>query len=163
MNPEEIPLRDLHLPEPVGWWPLAPGWWILLALAAMLLGWQAWLAIRRWQRARPRRIALRRLRELAGQPALRNDVARLASELSILVRRAMLAYVPRQQAAGLTGDAWLRWLDRGLPQPVFAEGPARELDTLPYRNPQTLDEVDVDALIEAVRLRLATPLPEETA
>ena len=33
MDPEQIPLRDLHLPEAVGWWPLAPGWWVLIALA----------------------------------------------------------------------------------------------------------------------------------
>ena len=33
MDPEQIPLRDLHLPEAIGWWPLAPGWWILIAIA----------------------------------------------------------------------------------------------------------------------------------
>ncbi len=27
MEPSELPLRDLHLPDAVGWWPLAPGWW----------------------------------------------------------------------------------------------------------------------------------------
>ena len=33
MDPDQLPLRDLHLPEAVGWWPLAPGWWVLIALA----------------------------------------------------------------------------------------------------------------------------------
>ena len=38
MDPEQIPLRDLHLPEAIGWWPLAPGWWILIAIALVGLG-----------------------------------------------------------------------------------------------------------------------------
>lgn len=29
-------LRDIHLPEPIGWWPLAIGWYILIALALFL-------------------------------------------------------------------------------------------------------------------------------
>ena len=37
MDPELLPLRDLHLPEMVGWWPLAPGWWFLIALAAAVI------------------------------------------------------------------------------------------------------------------------------
>ena len=25
-------LRDIHLPEPISWWPLAFGWWVLFAI-----------------------------------------------------------------------------------------------------------------------------------
>lgn len=31
MPNEPLPLRDIHLPLPLGYWPLAPGWWYLLA------------------------------------------------------------------------------------------------------------------------------------
>ena len=31
MDPTQLPLRDLHLPETIGWWPLAPGWWFAIA------------------------------------------------------------------------------------------------------------------------------------
>ena len=38
MDPEQIPLRDLHLPEAIGWWPLAPGWWLVIAIALVGIG-----------------------------------------------------------------------------------------------------------------------------
>ena len=37
MSPADIPIRGLHLPPEPGLWPLAPGWWALIVLAAILL------------------------------------------------------------------------------------------------------------------------------
>lgn len=163
MDPSEIPLRDLHLPVPVGWWPLAPGWWLLAVLAFAGLAWLGLRAFRAWRRARPRRIALAELQRLHRAYAIDGDVARLARDLSALVRRAMLAYAPRQAVAGLTGDAWLGYLDRGLPEPLFSQGPGRELAELPYRRAGQAAELDGETLLDVVRKRLQTPLPEERA
>ena len=61
MDPEQLPLRDLHLPDAIGWWPLATGWWILLGLAfAMLLVW-TWLWLKKRKRDAARRYAMREL------------------------------------------------------------------------------------------------------
>ena len=160
MNPEDLPLRDLHLPDAIGWWPLAPGWWVLLALllAAAVLGARAWY--RRYRRQAARRLALAELARLERAYAEHRDPARLAVALSILLRRAMLAYAPRPEVAGLTGSAWLEWLDRGLERRPFSQGPGRPLAALPYRDPaRAAAEVDVAGLVEAVRRRLRTPLP----
>ena len=38
MNPQD-PLAALHplrTPEPIGWWPLAPGWWVLLMFVPLV-------------------------------------------------------------------------------------------------------------------------------
>ncbi|ANO52349.1 DUF4381 domain-containing protein [Woeseia oceani] len=162
MNPENLPLRDLHLPEPIGWWPLAPGWWFLIALAATGILWLLWRAWRQWQRAAVRRIALRELNRLEGNYQQDGNAVLLARQLSALTRRTMLAYAPRLDIAGLTGEAWLAFLDRGLPSPVFVAGPGRNLESLPYRAERAdTAQVDVPALIAAVKQRLATPLPEE--
>ena len=48
MNPEELALRDIHLPAPVGWWPPAPGWWLLAGLMLAVIIWLFW----RWQQQR---------------------------------------------------------------------------------------------------------------
>ena len=61
MDPTELPLRDLHLPNPVGWWPLAPGWWFLIALALALMAWMFVRACRAHQLNAPRRYAIRTL------------------------------------------------------------------------------------------------------
>jgi hypothetical protein len=162
MNPENLPLRDLHLPEPIGWWPFALGWWFLLAVAAAGFGWLLWRAWRRWRRAAVRRIALKELSRLATSYQQDGNTLLLARQLSALTRRTMLAYAPRLDIAGLTGEAWLAWLDRGLQSPVFVAGPGRDLESLPYRGEQAeTGPVDAQALIEAVKQRLSTPLPEE--
>jgi hypothetical protein len=161
MNPTELPLRDLHLPEPVGWWPLAPGWWLLLVLALMGMA----LLIRQWYRAwsrnAARRQALRVLDARVADYARHGNAVRLGSELSELLRRTMLAYAPRADVAGLTGDDWLAWLDRGLERPQFLQGDGRPLIEWPYRDPRTeIARTDVAAFVDAVRQRIETKLPE---
>jgi hypothetical protein len=159
MDPQALPLRGLHLPEPVGWWPLAPGWWVLIAILVVAAGLlvRAWL--KRRARSAARRKALRQLEESRSAYAYHGNPVLLGTEVSELLRRTMLAYAPRSEVAGLTGDAWLAWLDRDLDQPRFREGPGRSLLELPYRNPETLaDDVDVDGMLAAVRERLQTPV-----
>jgi hypothetical protein len=83
----------------------------------------------------------------------------LGAEVSELLRRTMLAYAPRAEVAGLTGDAWLEWLDRDLDQPRFREGAGRSLLELPYRNPETVAaDADIEGMLAAVRERLRTPV-----
>jgi hypothetical protein len=88
----------------------------------------------------------------------RNPVA-LGKQLSELLRRAMLAYAPRDEVAGLTGDQWLAWLDLGMPLPYFHTEGGRSLLNLPYRDPDSdFSDVDISAMLAAVRMRLSVPL-----
>lgn len=159
MNPEELPLRDLHLPPAIDWWPPAPGWWIVIVTLTLLLLFFAWRYLRRFRRNAARRQALRDLERLQRRYAESGDAVHLAAGLSALLRRAMLAYAPRQEVAGLTGNAWLAWLDRGLEGHPFSAGPGRLLAELPYRRSPVRD-VDAASLVHAVEHRLRTPLPE---
>jgi hypothetical protein len=159
MDPEQLPLRDLHLPEAVGLWPLAPGWWILIVLAAAGLGYLLYLQFQKWRRNAARRLALRELNRVRTAYEKGADALTLGKELSELVRRSMLAYAPRAEVAGLTGDRWLEWLDQDLDDKPFTQGAGKNLESLPYRRPEGIaDEVDVAALIDAVHTRLKTPL-----
>jgi len=159
VDPTQIPLRGLHLPDAIGWWPLAPGWWLVIALLVLGLGLLLRDALRRHSRSRARRHALRQLEQYTAAFAGHGDAVTLGIEVSELLRRAMLAYAPRGDVAGLTGEAWLAWLDRDLAEPRFLEGAGRSLLDLPYRNPANAEQpADIDGMLSAVRERLSTPV-----
>jgi hypothetical protein len=159
MEEQALPLRDLHLPEPIGWWPLAPGWWLVLALLVATLVYLAWRWYRAWKFNAPRRFALRELMRIEAEYLEHRDPVVLGKQLSELLRRGMLAYAPREEVAGLTGEGWLDWLDSGMPVPYFHTEGGKSLLTLPYRDPQgDFSDIDVGALLAAVRMRLREPL-----
>jgi hypothetical protein len=163
MDTEQIPLRDLHLPEAVGWWPLAPGWWVLFGVLAIGVLILLRRALMRWRHDAARRIALRELERLESSYRAAPNAVLLATRLSELLRRTMLAYSPRKEVAGLTGHEWLAWLDRGLGERLFTEGAGRSLQELPYRRADSaLAEREADGLLEAVRRRIKAPLPESS-
>ena len=161
MDPTEIPIRDLHLPEAIGWWPLAPGWWILIALLVI----STIVLLRRWYRSfargAARRHALRQLDAYSKDYLEHGNGVTFGTQLSELVRRTMLAYAPRSEVAGLTGEEWLTWLDHDLDRSHFATGDGHPLIEWPYRDPDSkFDKSDAGALVDAVRLRLSTPVRE---
>lgn len=100
-------LHDLVLPAEVSWWPLAPGWYVVLVLVMLAACWYAWRAWAHWRANAYRRDALRELQSIG-------DVGGAAE----LLRRTALARVPRPVIAGLTGSAWLDWLAAQAPVPM---------------------------------------------
>ncbi len=99
-------LHDLAPLEAVPWWPLAPGWIVLLGLALVSLGFGCVRAWRSWRANAYRREALRALVAAEDTPAV-----------AAVLRRAALAIAPREEVAGLRGRAWVDWLERRVAQP----------------------------------------------
>lgn len=141
-------LRDIHLPTPIGWWPPAPGWWLLAALIifgalALCIG-----LTRRARQRRYRKFALAQLRTLyANWQQQRDDIA-FAQATNRLLKQTALAAFPATNVAALSGADWLDWLDRQLRKPHFTEPDARALATLYLREPEP---IAVDALHNAAR------------
>ncbi len=145
-------LRDIHELPPPSWWPPAPGWWLIAALlaAALLASWLLIRSLRRyppgsWHRdARDQLLALRRL---SGQLTPEQGIR----ELSELMRRIAVARAGRKETAGLTGEAWLAWLEAQDPEgfPWTREG--RPLITSAYAPPGKcpLSRERLERLIEA--------------
>lgn len=153
MTPQDplTQLQDIHLPEPVGWWPLAWGWWLLIALALVLLA----LALWRWQvrryRQRYRREALALLAHIYHDSQSNQSEAttrrHYLQQVNQLLRRTALTALPQSvqpEVAGLSGQRWLEFLDQSADlSPAFGAGPGQVLAQGPY---QPDPPVDIDAL-----------------
>jgi uncharacterized protein DUF4381 len=151
-------LRDLHLPPEAGLWPPAPGWWLVAAVLALLAG----FAVRRQLRRRPLRSALRELDALAAAQRDVPDPVRFAAGLSRLVRRYALWRFPRREIAGLSGSAWLAFLDEHGGGGRFRDGAGALLESLPYAPPtagRELDPAGSTALAALVRDWLRSNAP----
>ncbi len=121
-------LHDIRLPEPVGWWPLAPGWWVLIALVVLIA-----LAALALEYRRRRTVRFAALRELAALKERMSDDAaapQVAADLAVLVRRIILTGPDAQRLAGLSGPDWAAELGRG--KGGFSETAAAFVANAPY-------------------------------
>lgn len=103
----QLQLHDIHVPEQVSNFPIAPGWWLLLAL--LVIG-TFWLYKKRKQGIRLNASKKQAL------TALKNSPAMSAKECITLLKWAAMQYVNRQQLAKLYGEGFQRLLMKQLPE-----------------------------------------------
>lgn len=144
-----LPLRDIHtLPTP-GFWPPAPGWWILaiMGLIGMMIL-SRWLVIYfyRWRRRHIAIKTLEKLRKTVDPQKSNNN--RFAAEISMLLRRIALSRFPRDRVAGLSGKNWLVFLDQTGGAGQFTQGPGQILALAPYKR---YAEIDVEGLFKTAQ------------
>lgn len=125
-------LHDIEGLDSVSAWPLAMGWWVLIAIgialmAACLCGIFYWLAFRRsWKHD-----TLKKLADLEQQ--LESIPAKESlMQLSEYLRRIALRRFSRSECAGLVGNDWLQWLARHDPKKYDWEMRGRLLIEAPY-------------------------------
>ncbi len=165
MDPMEsalLPLRDIHLPNALDWWPFAPGWWGLALLATTALI-ATVLLQRRRARLRLRARALEEIGRIRTRHSRRPDPHRVLQELSELLRRVALSRADepnqpsRTEIAALHGVAWREFL--GL-QTESAEvsGRSGELLTIGvFRGDSDFNVHDLIDTVQAWVETMATP------
>ncbi len=123
-------LRDIHLPAPVAFWPLAPGWWALAAVLGLAVATVAWA----WRRHRRsvRRLALRELAVLELRYGTADQRIALAVSLTTLIRRVALRRSTRSGVATLHGEPWVEFLCQGAKSEARSPRIARELFRTAY-------------------------------
>lgn len=138
-------LRDIHLPPTPVLALAVPPWWLAAAVLVLLAA-VFWL-VRRFVRRRSLRIALRELAGLAADHAREPDATRLARGLSRLLRRYAMVRFAQPGIEGLSGSAWLRFLDAQGGKGAFCHGIGATLETRPYQSCGAFDEAALIALV----------------
>lgn len=110
MNDPLSQLKDIQLPDPIGWWPLAFSWWVVIFSFVVIVLFAVWFL-----RDRHRRNAYRREAQ-AQLMAIEND-SNLTAQMKILQINALLKQVAitvygRQTIAALSEQAWVDFLKK---------------------------------------------------
>lgn len=117
MNPQDplAALNPLREPASIGWWPLAPGWWVLITLIIIAIVVLCYILHKRYKRNAYRRLALIQLKEIATDLEVNaEDNARVHTAVTAtnaLLKAVALRVFPRHDIAALFGTAWLEFLN----------------------------------------------------
>lgn len=142
---QDLPLRDIHLPEQIGGFPPALGWWLLVIFVPIM----SYFLIALLQKIF-RKTAVKDAQKLLLQLKNNSELSPLEKvvELSQLLRRVAISVeTEKEKIAGLTGRAWLDYLDSSLDDAPFKNGVGRCLVDAPYQKELPAD-VDLSALFE---------------
>lgn len=141
----ELPLRDIHLPTSISWWPLAFGWWVLVAAILTCLVLIILFVVRRLKPTLQKE-TFKALEVIEQKFIDSEDATHSIAELSALLRRVILSQNRTEQIAGITGRAWLELLDKNMDKPEFSQGCGQVLLAGPYQ--KCADKEDVSELIQ---------------
>ena len=138
-------LRDIHAPGMIETWPPAPGWWVLALLALALVLFAASRLLRRWLDNRYRREAMAELTQIKTDWRRHGNDQTYLEALQKLMKRVALTRFPREQVAGLTGEAWVRFLDQSTGSHDFSMAESEALIDGAYREDISIDINSIEA------------------
>lgn len=139
-------LKDIHLSDPIGWWPLAPGWYGLMLVFIVAGIFLAFEIQRRRRHARPKNQALELLKNYRQQYEKEKNTQKTSAYVSELLRRVSLVYFPRNQVASLHGEEWIVFLNETSKQLDF-----RPVQSMLLESPfKTAESIDLTPLLDNV-------------
>lgn len=130
-------LRDIHLPDPVGWWPLAPGWYVLMIVLLLILMFISYRIYQRQVNGLAKNKALGLLKIYKDQYDKDRNAQIASARISELLRRVALVYYPRAQVASIHGDDWIQFLNTTSKNIDFRPVKAMLLDS-PFKTAETV-------------------------
>ena len=143
----EPKLLDIHLAGEPSIWPLAVGWWILIALLLLLVAW-SFIKLRQFLKLKKHQKAiLAQFVPIENQLKNNPNNANIA-EANIFLRQLAVQYYPREEIASLTGEAWLEFLDQSGDTVQFTKGAGGILIKAPYKNTEIKIQDDFLPLIK---------------
>ena len=142
-------LHDIMVPEAIGFFPLAPGWVIVLLLGITLIFHFAVIAYKRYKKEQYRRDALAELKTLHS-PTKENFL----TLLSLAKRVGIFAY-GRGTIAKLDGDAWWDFM-QGHSKAKIALDLRSTIQKLLYDERSVMDDESFHAVFTFVKVWIET-------
>jgi hypothetical protein len=102
---------DIVMPENLPWWPIQPGWWVVLSLLLLTASIFGFRRYRHWRRNAYRRQALSELSNMASP-----------RQMTAIVKRAATAAFPSDAVTELWGRDWVGYLNSKTETPCFCSG-----------------------------------------
>ena len=136
-------LIPIHLPDPVSWWPPAPGWWLLPALALALLLALRWL-LPRLKRRSLRRQSLDSFNSICAAHREGQAPQQTLRDFAALLRRILISYRGREAAGACTGAEWIAAIRELAPGVGFDE---QQLELLVRDRYRTDCDYDIERLL----------------
>ncbi|MBX2847951.1 MAG: DUF4381 domain-containing protein [Acidiferrobacterales bacterium] len=143
-------LRGLDLPEPVSWWPLAIGWWVVIVLGLCLIAFLVFKLIK-WQRKnRYRKFAQTEISKVYKDwQQTQNSLQYLHSSNAILKRVTRKFETGADSSSlGKSGNAWAETLQRYANKPL-SDNTISALSTECYKAEPNVDINHVHQQIKA--------------
>ena len=148
-------LKDIHLPSAIHFWPIAPGWIACYLILSALALYAIYYFHQRNQYRYVLKVALQQLKALRNLQHHNPDNVSVAAEISILMRRTALHYFSRKKIAGLSGDAWLAFLNKTGHTEQFSGVNGQLLLAAPYQKNSDIDTEPLFNLAEQWLLAIA--------
>jgi hypothetical protein len=145
----DLPLKDIHLPDGILWWPPAPGWWVLavVLIVLLLLMPKLW----RWLLYKPvGSLSLKALYLIRQKHQHQADSKQTLQAITTLLRRTVMSQSGRIGHAGLVGDDWLKQLNQMSNRDCFTQAQGELLKHGRYQ-PITEDQIvsEIDSLLQS--------------
>lgn len=97
-------LAGVTLGEPISWWPLAWGWWLIIALIVIVIGLLIFRFAAKRKSEAAKRQALKDLKNLDMQ------AENFLPEAHAILKACVIAYWPKSQVASLNNQQWKTFL-----------------------------------------------------
>jgi hypothetical protein len=138
-------LRDIHTAAVPSFWPPAPGWWLLAAVALLLLFQLLRVLAKHWVARKRRARLMAALKHIQDSYDPATQPNEYLSQLNRLFRVVALKAFPGTASTRLQGPAWVGFLRSLLPEGQGSEN-LSALETGPYEPAPAFDAEGLSAL-----------------
>ncbi|MFK5986851.1 MAG: DUF4381 domain-containing protein [Pseudomonadota bacterium] len=139
-------LADIHLPDPIIWWPPAPGWWIVVLASIVFVYISYRLINKKLKQSQFRKQAKIELHNIQRYWKKQQNLVLSAASLSVFIRRISLTEQElrckqkpnqnfRSDIASLSETQWLAYLQQQPGMQKIGSDYKELLIQLPYQDP----------------------------